>query len=97
MKDEAVTLESRIQSLIADFNGAIKYRPMLTDHLDWSNQEALDFAHKWHLVAIAQLKEAFRRDRAGEGNWHNQVPCWNNKIPYCRNLPTLSMVEEAMQ
>lgn len=87
--------DDRIKSLVDRFSGAIKYSPMLKDHPEWSDEECLTFARKWHAVAIAQLKEAMRRDKAGEGHWHNQVPGWNNKIPYCRNLPTLAMFEEA--
>lgn len=87
----------RIDALVSQFNGAIKYVSMLKDHPDWSDDECIAFARKGHEQAIAQLKEAMRRDKAGEGHWHNQVPVWNDRIPYCRNQPTLAMIEEAMK
>lgn len=88
-------MTDRINALVSRFNGAIKYTPMVKDHPDWTDDECVSFAEKWHKVAISQLKDALRRDRAGEGHWHNQTPCWNNRIPYCRNLPTTAMFEEA--
>lgn len=88
-------MEDRINSLIAIFDGAIKYGQLLKDHADWSDDACISFAKLWHERAVAQLKDAMRRDKAGDGHWHNQAPCWNNKIPYCRNLPTLAMLEEA--
>lgn len=88
----------RIKSLVAKFNGAIKYTPMLKDHPEWSDDECLAFAQLWHERAIAQLKEALKRDYSGGGNWHNPpagMKMWNDRIPYCRNLPTATMLEEA--
>lgn len=85
--------------LVPTFNGAIKYAPMLQDHPDWTDDQCLEFARKWHEVAILQLRKAFEYDRAGEGNWHNPPlgwKAWNDRIPYCRNLPTLKMIEEAL-
>lgn len=89
--------EDRIKMLIEQFDGAIKYAPLLTDHPDWSDEQCLAFAREGHAKAIAQLKNAMVRDKAGEGHWHNQVPVWNDRIPYCRNQPTLAMLEEAMK
>jgi len=92
--------EDRIAGLVAKFNGAIKYAPMLTDHPDWSDDECLAFARKWHPVAIAQLKAAMDRDAAGNGHWHNPPKgerAWNDRIPYCRNQPTGPMLREAMK
>lgn len=86
----------RIKALVAKFNGAIKYEPILKDHPEWSDDECLAFAREGHAKAVAQLREAMRRDKVGEGHWHNQVPVWNDRIPYCRNLPTLAMIEEAL-
>ena len=71
----------RVQGLVAVFNGAIKYVPMLADHPEWSDAECLAFARKWHVVAIANLK----RDPAK----------WNDGIPYCRNQPTVDNLKEA--
>lgn len=90
-------MEDRIKALVAKFNGAIKYGQLLKDHADWSDDECIAFAQLWHERAIAQLKNAMARDRAGEGHWHNQAPMWNDRIPYCRNQPTLAMIEEAMK
>lgn len=66
--------EERIQRLVAQFDGAIKYTPMLADHPEWTDEQCLAFARKWHAVAIARLD-------AGELHW-------NDNIPYCRNDPT---------
>lgn len=88
-------MEDRIKTLVAKFNGAIKYGQLLKDRPDWSDDECIAFAQLWHERAIAQLKNAMARDKAGEGHWHNQLPVWNDRIPYCRNLPTLAMLEEA--
>lgn len=96
-KSIAQLVAERVDKCVAEFNGAIKYAPMLKDHQDWTGDECVAFAQLWHEVAVKQLKEAFRRDRAGEGNWHNQAPCWNDRILYCRNLPTLAMIEEALK
>ena len=61
----------RVDQLVSQFNGAIKYLPLLTDHPEMSDDEVLAFARKWHAVAEA-------RYRNGDANW-------NNGIPYCRN------------
>lgn len=63
---------ARIERLVAQFNGAIKYAPMLADHPDWTDEECLAFARKWDAVARA-------RYLAGD-------PKWNNGVPYCRNV-----------
>ncbi len=89
------TLE-RIDSLILQKDGAIKYNSMLTSNPNWTDEQCLKCAEEGHAKAIAQLKQAFERDRNGGGHWHNQTPCWNDRIPYCRNLPTLAMLEEAL-
>jgi hypothetical protein len=89
-----------LSELIAEFNGAIKYAPMIIDHPDWTKDDCLKFARENHAKAIAQLREAFARDRAGNGNWHNPpvgARSWHDRIPYCRNLPTLAMIEEALK
>jgi hypothetical protein len=64
--------ERRIPLLRAKFDGAIRYDPMLTDHPEWTDEECLEFARKWHAVAQKQFKE---RGETG----------WNLGIPYCRN------------
>jgi len=77
-----------LELLIAEFNGAIKYAPMLKDHPDWTKEECINFARMWHAVAIAQLRER-GPSMAIEG------PKWNGGIPYCRNIPTEAMLKEA--
>lgn len=93
---------ARVDVLVKQFNGAIKYAPMLQDHPDWSDEKCLAFAREWHAKAIAGLRAAFKRDRqrSGAGHWHNPPegePAWNDGIPYCRNLPTSTMLDEAMK
>jgi hypothetical protein len=61
-----------LEELIAIFNGAIKYAPMLKDHPAWSSEKCLAFARQHHVVAE-------QRYRAGDARW-------NNGIPYCRNI-----------
>lgn len=93
-------MQDRINKLVAEFNGAIKYTPMLKDHPDWTDAECLAFAKKWHQVAIEQLRAALQRDAEGGGNWHNPPlgqKVWNDRIPYCRNLPIASMIDEALR
>lgn len=63
----------RVDRLVAQFDGAIKYLPLLTDHPELADEECLAFARKWYAVAVERLK---RGD-----------PKWNNGIPYCRNDP----------
>jgi hypothetical protein len=70
-----------IDELVKEFNGAIKYTPMLKDHPGWTKAECLAFARKWHAVAI---------DRLRKGD-----PKWNEGIPYGRNIATPAMLKEA--
>lgn len=86
-----------LEDLIKDFNGAIKYTPMLQDHPDWTKEECLAFARKWHDVAIERLKEALKEEKETGISWGSHKKRWNDKIPYCRNQPTLRMMEEAVQ
>lgn len=65
-------LAERIERLVAQFNGAIKYTPMLADHPNWTDEHCLAFARKWDA-------EARKRYLAGD-------PKWNNGIPYARNI-----------
>lgn len=93
-------MSDRIAGLVAKFNGAIKYTPMLQDHPDWTDEECLAFAKLWHPKAIAGLRDALARDRkrSGPGHWHNPPEgekAWNEGVPYCRNLPTTTMIDEA--
>lgn len=93
-------MTDRIATLVATFNGAIKYTPMLADHPDWSDEQCVAFAKEWHAKAIRGLRAAFERDRkrAGAGHWHNPPEgeqAWNEGIPYCRNAPTTAMIDEA--
>ncbi len=62
----------RIDRLAFEFNGQIKYAPMLADHPDWTDEQCLAFARQWDAVA---------RQRYLGGD-----PLWNNGIPYCRNV-----------
>lgn len=95
-------MEDRIKALVAKFNGAIKYTPMLKDYPDWSDDECVAFARKWHVKAIKGLRAAFERDRhrQGSGHWHNPPEgerSWNHGVPYCRNQPTTAMLDEAIK
>lgn len=65
-------MNERIERLVAQFNGAIKYAPMLADHPDWTDEQCVAFARKWDAVARA-------RRQAGDLRW-------NEGIPYGRNL-----------
>jgi len=87
--------EERIQRLVAQFDGAIKYAPMLQDHPDWTDEQCLAFAREWHAKAIAGLKRALQIEANGFEPVERQVPRWNNKVPYCRNVITPAMREEA--
>lgn len=73
--------EPRKVAMLAEFDGAIKYGPMLNDHPDWTNEQCIAFARKWHAIAIERLRD-------GEAQW-------NEGIPYCRNEPTDAMLREA--
>lgn len=65
-------LEIRVGRLVARFDGLIKYRPMLQDHPEWTDDECVAFASAQHLRALEQ---------------HRVSPAtWNNGIPYCRNI-----------
>lgn len=85
--------EIRAQRLMETFNGAIKYLPMLMDHGDhkpeleqWTDEECIEFAKEMHALAIIGLTNADELSNF-EG--------WNHGIPYCRNIPTKEMLEEA--
>lgn len=62
----------RIALLVAQFDGLIKYAPMLQDHPDWSDEQCIAFAREQHARALAQ--------RAAN------PAQWNSGIPYCRNV-----------
>jgi hypothetical protein len=66
-------LEERVKRLRARFDGAIRYREMLLDHPEWTDEECLAFARNWHEIAEIQAG-----DPAYEGRW-------NDGVPYCRN------------
>lgn len=66
---------ARVERLIARFDGLIKYTSMLMDHPDWSDDECVEFAKKWHAVAKDRLDNP------------KDDMMWNDRIPYCRNLP----------
>lgn len=86
---------SLLDELIAEFNGAIKYAPMLQDHPDWTKEQCLVCAREGHAKAITGLRKALQMQAEGWGRWEVQVPRWNNKIAYCRNIPTVVMLDEA--
>lgn len=65
-------MKDRIDGLVKQFNGVIKYTPMLQDHPDWADKECVAFARYWD--AIARQRHAAKDPR------------WNNGIPYCRNV-----------
>lgn len=79
---EAVERErlERVDRLVAQFDGAIKYLPLLTDHPELIDEDCLAFARKWHAVAVERLKVGIR-------GWDAAHPerLWNHGIPYCRN------------
>ena len=66
-------MKDRINRLMLMFDGVIKYTPMLQDHPDWSDEQCVDFARKWHKVAQHRYATDQRK--------------WNLGIPYCRNVP----------
>lgn len=70
-----------LDELVREFNGAIKYAPMLKDNPKWTKEECLAFARKWHAVAIERLRK--------------NDPKWNEGIPYGRNIATPAMLKEA--
>jgi hypothetical protein len=70
-----------LDELVVEFDGAIKYTPMLKDHPEWTKEQCLAFAHKWHAVAVERL----RKSAVG----------WNDGVPYCRNNPTPKLLAEA--
>lgn len=65
-------LEERVPKLVAQFDGLIKYTPMLMDHPDWTDDQCIAFAHQQHAIALEKRKI----DPAS----------WNCGIPYCRNI-----------
>lgn len=65
-------LDDRINRLVSQFNGMIKYFPMIQDHPDWTDDQCIEFAKKWHAVAI----EKYNKNSVG----------WNSGVPYCRNV-----------
>lgn len=75
--------QERVARLVAIFNGAIKYTPMLTDHPHWSDEECVAFARAGHARAIEGLRA------------HGVEGAWNDAVPYCRNIPTEAMLKEA--
>lgn len=77
-KEQAAKRAERVAALRAQFEGAIRYNEMLIDHPDWTDEQCLDFARKWHAVAVTQFAER-GPDKEGAPSG------WNNRIPYCRN------------
>lgn len=98
--DRQAAIEPRVRKLMAAFDGAIKYTPMLHDHGEgtsdaWTDKQCVAFAKKWHAEAIIGLRTALVAERMGLGPWAEQSPRWNNGVPYCRNQPTAEMLKEA--
>lgn len=86
-----------LDALIAEFNGAIKYKPMLADHPHWTHDQCIAEAHRFHALAILGLRRAWVIEKETRVSWMSQSPIWNDGIPYCRNQPTLRMMEEAIK
>ena len=72
---------ARVPVLVARFDGAIKYLPMLLDRPKWTDDDCEAFARKLHALAVLRRK-------AGETGWDPENPerLWNHGIPYCRNV-----------
>lgn len=47
-------MQTFIGELIKEFDGNVKYTPMLQDHPDWTKEQCLAFARKWDAVARKQ-------------------------------------------
>lgn len=77
--------QARIDGLVVQFNGAIKYEPMLVDNPKWTDEECLAFAHKWHAVVIDRLRDPQLRNQ------------WNEGVPYCRNDPATLLAEAGVE
>lgn len=101
---------ARVPSLVAKFDGAIKYLPMVLDHPEWTDEQCLAFAKKHHATAISQLREALKRYPSLWGAPVEDVRAlnlkyarptdgepiaWNSHIPHCRHIPTAAMLKEA--
>lgn len=65
-------MSERIDRLVAAFNGAIKYTPMLADHPEWTDEQCIAFAREHDAIARA-------RYAAGD-------PKWGDGVPYVRNV-----------
>lgn len=93
-------IEPRVRRLMAVFDGAIKYTPMLQDHGEgtrdpWTDAQCIAFARKWSDTAMRCLKVAVAMEKRGYGKIDKQHPRWNEGVPYCRNLPTADMLKDA--
>ena len=88
--------DERITTLTAEFDGAIKYGPMLESNTAWTDQQCVDYAREQHSSAIKGLRLAIAAELAGGAHWWDQTPGWNDKIAFCRNMPTAAMLKEAM-
>lgn len=88
---------SRVPALVARFNGAIKYLPMVLDHPEWTDDQCIEFAKKNHAIAIAQLsaKPLTLISVVSSPESSALLSGWNNGVPYCRNIPTNDMIKEA--
>lgn len=100
-KLEAFRISLRDELILAAEKSAIKFEPFTqdivrgkydaafaTDVYEW----ALIQAQAWHVEAIAQMGGlvAFRVNGKPV-----MKPGWNHGVPYCRNIPTPEMFEEA--
>lgn len=72
MEELRAEREARIPRLVEQFDGAIKYNVLLTDHPLLSDAVCIDFAKRWHAVGAARVAE--------------KVEDWSAGIPYGRNL-----------
>lgn len=51
---EKETIDDRVARLMKQFNGNVKYKPMLQDHPKWTDEECVAFAKRWDAIARQQ-------------------------------------------
>jgi hypothetical protein len=86
VKRENDEREERVKRLRAVFDGAIRYFPMLEQHHEWSDDECIAFARRWHAVAVKQHAALVNLPKPEDGD--DPLNAWNHGIPYCRNDAT---------
>ena len=63
---------SRIDKLVSEFDGLIKYTPMIQDHPKWTDEQCIAFAKEQHEKALTQ----YAKDPGS----------WNYGVAYARNV-----------